>query len=139
MKPNASPPVPPPREHPNVDDPRVREHLANERTFLAWTRTGISMMGFGVVIAKLRYLFPASALTPPVKGIIHASNVGLAFTIIGLLTVVLSAWRFRVVREEIRAQQYRASSSIVVVFTMVTLVLAAVVIWYLVEGSAARP
>src|SRR5262249_40643717 len=75
----------------------------------------------------------------PVKGIIHASNVGLAFTIIGLLTVVLSAWRFRVVREEIRAQQYRASSSIVVAFTLVTLVLAAVVIWYLVEGSAARP
>src|SRR5262249_31180867 len=139
MKPNASPPVPPPREHPNVDDPRVREHLANERTFLAWTRTGISMMGFGVVIAKLRYLFPANVLTPPVKGIIHASNVGLAFTIIGLLTVVLSAWRFRVVREEIRAQQYRASSSIVVAFTLVTLVLAAVVIWYLVEGSAARP
>lgn len=26
----------------------VRDHLANERTFLAWVRTSISLLGFGV-------------------------------------------------------------------------------------------
>ena len=35
------------------DDERIRDHLANERTYLAWLRTGMAMMGFGVVIAKL--------------------------------------------------------------------------------------
>jgi len=29
-----------------------REHLANERTFLAWIRTSIALMGFGFVIVK---------------------------------------------------------------------------------------
>jgi len=29
---------------------RSREHLANERTFLAWIRTSIALMGFGFVI-----------------------------------------------------------------------------------------
>jgi uncharacterized membrane protein YidH (DUF202 family) len=29
-----------------------REHLANERTFLAWIRTNIALMDFGFVIVK---------------------------------------------------------------------------------------
>jgi putative membrane protein len=33
-----------------IDDPRV--YLASERTFLAWVRTAISLMGFGFVIAR---------------------------------------------------------------------------------------
>ncbi|MEM3759375.1 MAG: DUF202 domain-containing protein, partial [Saccharolobus sp.] len=28
------------------------DHFANERTFLAWIRTGIALIGFGFVIAK---------------------------------------------------------------------------------------
>ncbi len=33
-----------------VDDPRV--YLAAERTFLAWVRTSISLIGFGFLIAR---------------------------------------------------------------------------------------
>jgi putative membrane protein len=33
-----------------VDDPRV--YLAAERTLLAWIRTGVSLMGFGFVVAR---------------------------------------------------------------------------------------
>src|ERR1700689_5438043 len=69
-----------PQHAPNqtsTDDGRVRDHLANERTYLAWTRTGVAIMGFGVVIARLRYLFPSNALTPPVRGIVHAADIGL--------------------------------------------------------------
>jgi putative membrane protein len=44
---------------PEPDNKYVRDHLANERTYLAWIRTGIATMGFGVVIAKLRFILPA--------------------------------------------------------------------------------
>ena len=37
---------------PNVDS-TARDHLANERTFLAWVRTALGFIGLGVVIAKL--------------------------------------------------------------------------------------
>ncbi len=30
----------------------ITDHLANKRTFLAWVRTGIALMGFGFVISK---------------------------------------------------------------------------------------
>ena len=35
---------------PQEEDPRVA--LAVERTFLAWIRTGLAMMGFGFVVAR---------------------------------------------------------------------------------------
>lgn len=34
----------------------VRDHLANERTLLAWIRTALAFMAFGVAVAKLGVL-----------------------------------------------------------------------------------
>ncbi|HEX5940186.1 MAG TPA: DUF202 domain-containing protein, partial [Dehalococcoidia bacterium] len=36
-----------------VDDAAIRTHLANERTFLAWLRTAIVLIGAGVAAAAL--------------------------------------------------------------------------------------
>jgi uncharacterized membrane protein YidH (DUF202 family) len=36
-------------EKPAVD---LRDYLAEERTFLAWIRTGLTLMGFGFVVAR---------------------------------------------------------------------------------------
>ena len=34
----------------------LRDYLAEERTFLAWIRTGITLMGFGFVVARFGIL-----------------------------------------------------------------------------------
>ena len=65
---------------------RTRDHLANERTFLAWVRTGISMMGFGFVVARFRLEFGPRAPGSP----IGASTLGVLFAIAGIATVVLA-------------------------------------------------
>jgi putative membrane protein len=117
------------------DDERVRDHLANERTFLAWLRTGIATMGFGVVIAKLRYLFPPNSLTPPSRGIVHASNIGLLFVIVGLLTVALASRRFLTVQREIRERRYEASPLLALGVAAVVGALGLLIIWYLLESS----
>lgn len=36
---------------------RQREHQANERTFLAWLRTSIALIGFGFAIAHFGLLY----------------------------------------------------------------------------------
>jgi putative membrane protein len=117
------------------DDARIRDHLANERTYLAWLRTGIATMGFGVVIAKLRWLFPAGALSPPSRGIVHASNIGLLFTIVGLLTVALSIQRYLVVQRQIRESRYESSGAFLIVYAAIITLLGLLIVWYLVTSS----
>src|SRR6202162_2461792 len=42
----------------------ARDHLANERTFLSWTRTGLGFVALGVALGKLQAL---EALSPTLK------------------------------------------------------------------------
>jgi putative membrane protein len=44
-------------------DPRV--YLAVERTLLAWIRTGLALMGFGFVIARLAFFLREIAVVHP--------------------------------------------------------------------------
>jgi putative membrane protein len=46
---------------------RIRDHLANERTYLAWMRSAIALMGFGVLIARLRMFQPPLPRSPSQK------------------------------------------------------------------------
>ena len=36
---------------------RARDHLANERTFLAWVRTGVAIVVFGFAIGRFAIAF----------------------------------------------------------------------------------
>ncbi|WP_243110067.1 DUF202 domain-containing protein, partial [Clostridium sp. E02] len=81
MDPNLAPPHRPAS--------RTRDHLANERTYLAWMRTAIALIGFGVLIARLRYL-----VSPDVPGTGQGWLVGLGLSSIGLITVLLSTWHY---------------------------------------------
>jgi putative membrane protein len=49
------PPASPEKQAPSnkaPDDSRVRDYLANERTMLAWSRTGVAVMALGFVVAR---------------------------------------------------------------------------------------
>ena len=86
------------QEHTNPA--RVRDHLANERTYLAWMRTALAMMGFGVVIVRLRYLLPR------LQGDGHGWELGLLFAVVGLLTVFFSTVHYFAVRRSIDNDNY---------------------------------
>jgi uncharacterized membrane protein YidH (DUF202 family) len=92
-------------------------------------------MGFGMVIAKLRYFFPPTALAPPSRGMLHASNIGLLFTVIGLLTIILAVKHFTSVQLQIREQRYQASNRLVLMFSTIIMVLGLLILGYLLEGT----
>ena len=83
--------------------PDYRDHAANERTFLAWVRTGIAVIALGVVIEKFNlflltfvaYAGDAAHRLPAAKtsaGLGHYEGLALIFG--GVALLVLSTIRF---------------------------------------------
>jgi putative membrane protein len=116
-----------------VDDARVRDHLANERTYLAWLRTGVSTLGLGVVIAKLRYLIGPNYAES--SGIVHAANIGLVFAVTGLLTIIWSVFFFLRTRDAIRKGTYISGSKLEIALAAVLVALGCIIIWYLLQPT----
>jgi putative membrane protein len=103
---------------------RTRDHLANERTYLAWMRTAIALTGFGVLIARLRYL-----ISPDIPGTGYGWSLGLLFAGIGLVTVLLSTDHYFWVLDAIDADTYQPSKRWVIIFSLVSIVLGTGVIY----------
>jgi putative membrane protein len=111
-----------------------REHLANERTFLAWTRTGMAMMGLSVVIARLRF---EVAVRPPAPHLMHAVDLGLLFAGAGVATVVLSTWRYYDVRRMLREGRYEPWTYGPLLFGGGIVLMGLVTLFYLLERAPA--
>ncbi len=105
---------------------RVRDHLANERTYLAWMRSAIALLGFSVLIVRLRILRPPFAPQPPGIG----WKLGLAFGVVGLLTVILSAQHYFAVRRDIDEDTYEPADRWILLSSLAILLLGIGVIYY---------
>jgi putative membrane protein len=105
---------------------RIRDHLANERTYLSWMRSAIALMGFGVLIVRLRILRPPLAPQPPGNG----WKLGLAFAIVGLLAVLLSTQHYFAVRDDIEEDTYEPPDRWVILSSLAVSLLGVGVIYY---------
>jgi putative membrane protein len=73
------------------NDPRV--HFAAERTFLAWIRTGLGLMGFGFVVARFGLFLKELGESRPdllIKSSGFSIWVGTALIIAGVIVTVTS-------------------------------------------------
>ena len=104
---------------------RVRDHLANERTYLAWMRSAIALMGFGVVIVRLRQ-FHIPQIHRPGTG----WRLGLLFSMVGLMTVFLSTLYYFLIRYDIDEETYEPSTRRVILFSVTITLLGAAVIYF---------
>jgi len=104
------------------------DYLAAERTFLAWIRTGLALMGFGFVVARFGLFLEALAIGQPdlkLRSVGVSPWFGTALIVIGVMVNVVSTWNhIRLVRELKRGElEFARPSSIAV---GLALVLAAV-------------
>src|SRR6202142_1006397 len=71
------------------------DYLAAERTFLAWIRTGLALMGFGFVVARFGLFLRALQFGNPAM---QAPAYGLSFwfgTALIVLGVIVNGWSAR--------------------------------------------
>ncbi|MCY7275986.1 MAG: DUF202 domain-containing protein [Phormidesmis sp. CAN_BIN44] len=113
---------------PNSPVDRQREHQANERTFLAWVRTSIALIGFGFAIARFGIFLRQLELTltqqePQVHSFLSSEHLGVSLVVFGIVTIALAAWRYNQVFWQIERGNYRPDRSIVWLMTAVVMVL----------------
>jgi putative membrane protein len=84
--------------------PRYSDHAANERTFLAWVRTGIATIAFGFVIEKFSlFLRTIANFDRPTDTSSHILGRfsgwlgrfdGTVLIFLGIALIGIAAWRF---------------------------------------------
>ena len=96
------------------------DHAANERTFLAWVRTGIAVIAFGFVIEKFNLFVLTLARTAGLAGNLRIQRLagslgryeGLAFMAGGIALIALATVRFARTTALIDDPQTHPASSI---------------------------
>jgi putative membrane protein len=132
------PAIPSPEPSQNPTHPtskHVSDHLANERTFLAWIRTGLATITFGFVVARfglllreldLKNISVSSSLT-----IHYSSIIGVSLTILGVLVMALALVNFLHIRREIDRDQFHPQSRFAVLLTVLACLIGFVLAIYL--------
>jgi putative membrane protein len=109
-----------------TNDPRV--YFAAERTFLAWIRTGLALMGFGFVVARFGLFLRELQLEQsgvPMKSHLFSLWFGTALIAVGVVVNVISTWKHvRMVHDlDSGGRSFKKPSSLAIT---VSLILAAV-------------
>jgi putative membrane protein len=101
----------------------VGDHLANERTFLAWVRTSIGIMGFGFVVVKFSLFIKQIALALGAKASIpqtgYSHGIGILLVALGGVTITLSFIRYQTTKKQLNKGNYYHSSVLIKVITAV--------------------
>ena len=114
------------------------DHLANERTFLAWIRTSIALMGFGFVVVKFSLFVKQLSLmltdktVVPVKG--FSAYIGISLVVIGAATALIGFMRYRQIQKQLFNQNFAPSYNLLLLLTIGVVAVSAMLIWYLVPN-----
>ncbi len=128
---------------PNPPGGHPSDHLANERTFLAWNRTSISIVVFGFVVAKfgitIRKLLQFEHSLQAQAGVEQGSGLslglGVTFMIFGIVLALLAWVRYHNTRRRLESGEFRPAGGIIVLVTTVTALFGAVLAVYLIFTS----
>ena len=108
----------PPSESPSKNrrsSDKQREHQANERTYLAWLRTSISLIGFGFAIARFGlFLQQFDQTQAAVSSPFFSSRlIGISLVGFGVFSIILAAWRYNQAFMQIERGRYRPNRGII--------------------------
>ena len=118
----------------NSNPNRARDHLANERTFLAWVRTGAAIVVFGFAIGRfsiaMRQLTALSGHTVRTAGM--SVWMGAGSIIAGVILVIAGLVRYRKTRTQLDAGTFEPAGFVVDLVTILTVVFGLVLAGYLI-------
>ncbi len=120
-----------------VNPNRARDHLANERTFLAWVRTGAAIVVFGFAIGRfsiaMRQLTALSG--HPVRTVGFSVWMGASSIIAGVLLVLAGLLRYRKTKVQLDEGKFEPAGFILDLITILTVLFGIVLAGYLIYAE----
>jgi len=116
-------------EHDRREEPDPRVLFAAERTFLAWIRTGLGLMGLGFIVARFGLFLReiAELDRTPASGL--SQWVGVILLVLGVLTTAGATFlHVTTIRRLHRGQPVMAHTSLLAVFLAAMLVVIGAVL-----------
>lgn len=131
---------------PSKESTNIRDHLANERTFLAWVRTSIGIMAFGFVVEKFSLFIKEAAAF---LGKLHFNQphfflqgtspiFGITLVAFGALVCMLAFFKYKITEKQIADGSYKPSTKLNVLLTISILLVGILLVVYLtmsIKGS----
>ena len=113
---------------------RARDHLANERTFLAWVRTSVAIVVFGFAIGRfaiaMRQLTAFQGQVSKTTG--FSVWMGMSSILAGVVMVVAGLMRYRRTRAQLDEGKFEPAGFIVDLVTILTVLFGLALAGYLV-------
>jgi len=117
-------------ENPN----RARDHLANERTFLAWVRTSVAIVVFGFAIGRfaiaMRQLTEFQGRSSRTTG--FSVWMGMSAILAGVVMVGAGLMRYRKTRAQLDEGKFEPAGFIVDLVTILTVLFGLALAGYLI-------
>lgn len=99
----------------NPNPNRARDHLANERTFLAWVRTGVATIVFGFAVGRfsiaIRELLQAQGKSPSTPGL--TAWLGMVATLGGVLLILAGLSRYHKTRTQLDTYTFEPAGFVI--------------------------
>ncbi len=116
------------------DSNRARDHLANERTFLAWVRTSVAIVVFGFAIGRfaiaMRQLTAFQGVASKTTGL--SVWMGMSSILAGVVMVVAGLARYRRTRAQLDEGKFEPAGFIVDLVTILTALFGLALAGYLI-------
>ena len=106
----------------------VRDHLANERTMLAWVRTAITIVGLGFLVGRF--------LVDGGESGVWATALAALLVLAGTGSAIAGLMRFVAVERQIDSGDYQPSIATHVVLTATITIVGLLILAYLLVGSS---
>ncbi len=119
------------------------DHLANERTFLAWIRNSIALIGFGFVIVKFALFIKQISIAHdekhimPTKG--YSALIGVTMVALGASMAALAYMRYVNVEKQLNTGYYFPSRWLTTLVTVSIIVACILLIAYLLPNIQTAP
>lgn len=112
------------------DKDDLKTHMANERTFLAWCRTSISLVTFGFVVGKFELFVKWADKTDMLRVLTELRLIALSCFILAGVIIVIAGWEFLYLRKKILRGEISLSAfpEIMVILSMILIICMVIVL-----------